>query len=346
VTAALLVTGAGGVGKTTLAAAFGVAAARSGRRTLVLTVDPARRLADTLSAGLGNEPTPVPHEAGLAAAMLDAEASWDALIRRHAHPDTVDRLLASPFFRAIAERFPAGQSYAAAEEMAGYLESGRFDTVVVDTPPAGGGIDFFTAPRRIRSLVGGRVLRWLTGAAVPGRRRIYSITARPVLKAADTVLGGPLLEDVAEFLLDLRTAYDGIAGRARRVERHFRRAASVLVTTSDPTPMREAVRFFHEAPPPASRPAAVVFNRVLPEAWISLPAAHRSTGPLDANLLRWAAEAQRQADIRAEFAAQHGVAPATVPWMEESPVTPGGLAALLDAASGLDLGVLLDRPAS
>jgi anion-transporting ArsA/GET3 family ATPase len=91
--------------------------------------------------------------------MLDAGASWDALVRRHADPASVDRLLASPYFRAVADRFPAGQAYAAAEEMSGHLESGRFDVVVVDTPPAGGGIDFFTAPGRIRTLVGGRVLR-------------------------------------------------------------------------------------------------------------------------------------------------------------------------------------------
>ncbi len=336
---ALLITGAGGVGKTTLAAALGVGAARRGRRTLVLTVDPARRLADALGVSVGNDPTPT-GQPNLSAAMLDAEASWDAIVQRHADPDTVDRLLASPFFRAVAERFPAGQSYAAAEEMAGHLESGRFDLVVVDTPPSGGGIDFFASPGRIRTLVGGRVLRWLTGARIPGRRRLYSITARPVLKVADAVLGGPLLEDVAEFLLDLRSTYDGVARRARQVERHFRNGTSVVVTTADPTPMREAVRFFHDVPSQALRPEAVVFNRVLPDGWLDCPDADPAD-PLAANLQRWVAEARRHADVRREFAAQHGMEPATVPWLADAPTDVDSLAGLLELSGGLDVEALI-----
>jgi len=338
-TRALLITGAGGVGKTTLAAALGIAGARRGRRTLVLTVDPARRLADALGVHVGNDPTPTP-EPGLAAAMLDAEASWDAIVRRHADPETVDRLLASPFFRAVAERFPAGQAYAAAEEMAGHLESGEFDLVVVDTPPSGGGLDFFASPQRIRSLVGGRVLRWLTGARIPGRRRLYSITARPVLKVADTVLGGPLLEDVAEFLLDLRTAYDGVSRRARQVERHFRNGTSVVVTTADPTPLREAVRFFADLPDRTPRPAAVIFNRVLPDTWLETPET-TAADPVGANLQRWSAEARRHADVRREFAGQHDLEPATVPWVPDAPTDAEALAALLDLSNGLDVEELI-----
>jgi anion-transporting ArsA/GET3 family ATPase len=301
----------------------------------VLTVDPARRLADALGVHLGNDPSPTPHEPGLWAAMLDATASWDAIVQRHADPDTVDRLLASPFFRAVAERFPAGQAYAAAEEMAGHLESGRFDILIVDTPPSGGGIDFFTAPQRIRSLVGGRVLRWLTGARIPGRRRLYSFTARPVLRVADTVLGGPLLEDVAEFLLDLRTAYDGVSQRAREVEGHLREATTLVVTTADPTPVREAGRFFEELPAMASRPAAVVFNRVLPEEWTRRRHPDGAGGLAD-NLRRWAEEAQRHVDVRLDFVAQHRTSPVIVPWVEEAPTTPDRLAALAAAADGLD----------
>jgi anion-transporting ArsA/GET3 family ATPase len=339
VTRVVLVTGAGGVGKTTLSAALAADAAREGRRTLVLTVDPARRLADTLGVSLGNDPTPTGLHPELWGAMLDAEASWEAIIRRHADPDTVDRLLSSPFFRAVADRFPAGQAYAAAEEMSGHLESGDFDVVVVDTPPSGGGIEFFASPGRIRSLVGGRVLRWLTGARIPGRRRLYSITARPVLKVADTVLGGPLLEDVAEFLLDLRTAYDGVSRRARQVEAHFRMAVVVVVTTADPTPLREAVRFFDHLPETAARPRAVVFNRVLPASWTAAGADPKD--PLTTNLERWAAEAQRQADARQEFAAQQGIEPIMIPWLPDPPTSAEGLTDLLERAEGLDRRVLL-----
>jgi anion-transporting ArsA/GET3 family ATPase len=340
-TRGVLVAGAGGVGKTTIAAAIGTAAARAGTSTLVLTVDPARRLADALGIDhIGNDPTPTPGEPLLATAMLDASASWEAIVRRHADPDTVERLITSRFFRAVADRFPAGQAYAAAEEMSAHLESGEFDLVVVDTPPSAGGIDFFLSPGRMRSLVGGRILRWLTGPKIPGRRALYAITARPVLKVADTILGGPLLEDVAEFLLDLRTAYDGISNRAREVERHLRAATSVVVTTADPTPVREAVRFFRELPDAASAPAAVVFNRALPLDW-------RLSGPPDgppdlaealaANLERWGSEAQRQADVRAEFVERYDVLPTVIPWLTVAPTDLDSLHDLLAAAEGTDL---------
>jgi anion-transporting ArsA/GET3 family ATPase len=339
VTAALLVTGAGGVGKTTVAAACGVAAARAGRHTLVLTVDPARRLADAMGiARLGDHPEPTPGQDRLEAAMLDSSAAWERIVRRHADPETVDRLLSSRFFGAIAERFPAGQAYAAAESMAEHLESNRYDLIIVDTPPASGGIDFFTAPGRVRSLVGGKVLRWLTGAKLPGRRRLYAVTARPVLKIADTVLGGPLLEDVAEFLLDLRTAYDGISRRAKAVERHFRKATTVVVTTADPTPVRETARFFTDLPEAGTEPAAIVFNRALPGTWAAAPA--HGDDPFDENLRRWGAEARRQADVREELAARYAAGSVVVPWAASAPTSLDALGALLAAAEGMPLSEL------
>jgi len=334
-TRTLIVTGAGGVGKTTVSAALAVAAARSGRRTLALTVDPARRLADALGIpGAGNDPVTTP-EPNLSAAMLDSAAAWEAIALRHASPPTAARLIASPYFRAVADRFPGGQAYAAGEEMLGHLESGRYDLIVVDTPPAQGGIEFFTAPRRVRSLVGGRILRWLTGARVPGRRAVYRLTARPALRVADRILGTPLLEEVAEFLLDLRETYDGVTRRSRRLERHFKASLTIVVTTTDPAPLREARRFFSVLPDVASPPAAFVFNRTLPGSWAGAPAPPRD-GPLEANLRRWAAEAHRQAEARSEIEARYGIEVATLPWVAEPPTDTDALASLLSGASGLD----------
>lgn len=331
-TSAAIVTGAGGVGKTTLAAALAVASADAGQTTLVSTIDPARRLADALGLGqIGNEPTLTPHPR-LHASMLDASAAWDGIARRHAPPDTAKRLLSSPYFRAVADRFPSGQAYAAAEEMVRHLESGEFDHIVIDTPPSGGGLDFLTGPRRIRTLVGGRVLSWLTGSRLPGRRALYRLTARPALKVADTVLGGPLLEDVADFLLDLRDMYDGIAKRARAVERHLAEAATLVVTTADPAPVAEAVRFFRELPAWARRPETVVFNRTLPEGWSRTPTRHDAVG---LNLARWGSEARRQEEVRIEMARRFDADVATVPWMTEGPTTPEGLARLIAASRGL-----------
>lgn len=341
-TAVILVVGGGGVGKTTMAAAIAAGAARRGAQTLVLTVDPAARLADALGVELGNTPSSVPTLGGLSAAMLDAAASWEAIVRTHASEPVADRLVVNPLFRAVADRFPSGQAYAAAEEMTAHAESGEWDVVVVDTPPSAGAIDFLSSPRRMRALVAGRALRWLTGPKIPGRRAVYSITARPALRLADAVLGGPLLEDVADFLLDLRETYDGIAKRSKKVEATMRSAGAVIVTTADPAPIRETVRFFDELPPGATPPRAVVFNRALPEAW-----AHAVTDPddaLDANLARWGLEAARQTDIRVEIAVRHGVTPVVVPWLPEMPSDPGQLADLADRAGGLDPASLVPSP--
>ncbi len=346
-TRAVVVTGAGGVGKTTLAAALAVRAARRGDTALVLTVDPARRLAGALGLEhIGNDPVAVPGEARLWAAMLDVTASWEAILHRYAEPAVAERLLVDPFFRAIADRFPAAQSFAAAEQMATLTEEHRWDLIVVDTPPAGGGIDFFLAPRRTGELVGSRLLHWLTGARLPARRALYRLTARPMLRLADTVLGGSLLEGVADFLLDLRTMYDGLRARSRTIERHLRRATTVVVTTADPTPLREVARFFAELAEIRITPRVVVFNRALPLAW--LEASRRPlegvTDPalraaLETNLHRWAEEAGRQETARDEVASRYGVPLAFVPWMPEAPTTPDRLDGLLDVATGLDGGL-------
>lgn len=340
-TRAIVVAGGGGVGKTTISAALAAAAAEDGSRALVVTVDPARRLADALGVKLSNDPTAV--RPGLDAAMLDVTTSWEAIVHRYAEPAAADRLLVNPFFRAIADRFPAAQAYAAGEQMAEYLESGHWDVVVVDTPPSGGGIDFFLAPRRMSELVGGKLLVWLTGARIPGRRTIYRFTAKPALRLADAVLGGPLLEEVAEFLLDLRTMYDGLSVRAKTIQRHLERATTIIATTADPTPMRETRRFFTTLEDVRVAPAGVVFNRALPEAWVDAARGRLRAvenpdvrSALRENLTRWAAEARRQADARSELSMRYAVSIATVPWMRDAPNTVDELLELTNAAEGLD----------
>ncbi len=248
-TKTILITGAGGVGKTTIAAAIGVTAAREGLRTLVVTVDPARRLASALGiTHLGDEPTPHIDEPLLWAAMLDASASWRSVAMRHADPDVATRLADNEFFQAASEHFPASQSYAAADQAATFVQARAWDLVVVDTPPSGGGIDFFAAPAQMADLVGGRLLRWITGGPLPGRKLFYNRAARPMLRVADSILGSDLLERVAEFLVDLRTTYDGVARRGREIERIMRESSIVVITTADPAPVSEAVKFYRELP--------------------------------------------------------------------------------------------------
>ncbi len=334
---AILVTGGGGVGKTTLSAALAVSAARRGIRSLVVTVDPARRLADALGVdSIGSEPTPHPTESNLWAAMIDAGASWAAVARHHADPAVADRMVDNPFFAAASNHFPASQSFAAAEEATRLVETRAWELVVIDTPPAVGGIDFLTAPAQMTDLVGGRLLRWLTGGRLPGRRFFFDRTARPVLRIGDQVLGASLLEGVAEFLMDLRTTYDGVSRRSKEIEEQMRRAATLVVSTADPTPIREAVRFFRELPEIASRPKAVVFNRTLPTEWIGARPG-RVRVELAENLSRWGREAQRQQDLIGEFAGRYRTELTTIPWRAEPPTDLEGLADLIDSAEGFDL---------
>jgi anion-transporting ArsA/GET3 family ATPase len=336
VTATLLVTGAGGVGKTTVAAAVAVRAARHGMRTLVVTVDPARRLASALGVEeLGNEPQPHADEPNLWAAMLDATASWRAVAMRHAEPEVATRLADNEFFQAASEHFPASQSYAAADQAATFVQAMAWDLVVVDTPPSGGGIDFFTAPAQMADLVGGRLLRWITGGPLPGRRAFFNLAARPVLRIADTILGSDLLERVAEFLLDLRTTYDGVSQRGREIERVLRSSAIFVITTSDPAPLREAIRFYRELPVIATSPAAVVFNRILPEKWADATSPPGTSAGLEQNLARWSAETVKQRDTREEFLSRYGAHIATIPWSSTPPTDLDGLAGLLDEAKEL-----------
>lgn len=340
-----VVTGAGGVGKTTLSAALAIAASSPERRTLVMTVDPAKRLADTLELGdLEGEPVPVEAVPGLWAAALDVTSSWEAIVRRYSEPDVVDRLLVNPFFRAIADRFPAAQSFAAAETMSIFIETGNWDLIVVDTPPSAGGLDFYLAPARTADLVGGKLLHWLTGAQLPGRRFLYRFTGRPLLKMADIVLGGPLLEDVAEFLLDLRSMYDALTARAHTMQRYLQRATTVVVTTADPAPVAEVVRFFEELTDIDVQPKAIMLNRALPPAWAE--AAAEPIGDIDdpvvaaelkENLSNWGGEARRQAIAMEGLADRYGVPLIPVPWVAEPPTDAENLERLL---RDIDLGSL------
>jgi len=335
-TKTILVTGAGGVGKTTFAAALGVKAAREGVRTLVVTVDPARRLATALGVeDLGDEPQPHADEGALWAAMLDSQASWRAVAMRHADPDVATRLADNEFFQAASEHFPASQSYAAADQAATFVQARAWDLVIVDTPPSGGGIDFFTAPAQMADLVGGRLLRWITGGPLPGRRFFYDRAARPMLRVADTILGSDLLQRVSEFLLDLRTTYDGVARRGREIESVLREATTLVVTTADPAPVGEAVRFYRQLPDLASTPVAVVFNRALPPDWAAVRPDRDLSAELGRVVEQWSAETLRQADAREEFSARYGARVATVPWRPHPPTDLAGLADIMEHSDGI-----------
>lgn len=283
----VVVGGSGGVGKTTMSAAIAVALARRGRRVLVVTVDPARRLGQAL--GLGGRAgaddgvddgvtadggggadsatiVTVPAEPGLWATMLDTKAGWDDLVRRHARDaDTARRILANPLYHNITGRFVNSHDYIAMETLHRLANDERFEVVVVDTPPSRNALDLLDAPRRMREFFSGRLLRWLT---VPYRNRVLGLVSRPFMVLADRVLGAKFLADIGEFFALLGTMEEGFVVRAGEVEQLLRSDGTlfVTVTTAEPAPAIEAGALVAEVRRRGMTPWAVVANRLVPFA--------------------------------------------------------------------------------
>ncbi len=275
----VLVCGSGGVGKTTIAAAMAVAAATEiGGRVLVLTVDPARRLADALGVGrIGNTATRVPAAAfadseveprgELWAAMLDTKAGWDELIRRHA-PDVGvrDAVLANPLYQNITSRFVHSHDYLAMEQLHELHSSGEWDLIIVDTPPSRNALDVLDAPGRMKEFFGSRLLRWLT---VPYRSRLFTVASRPFYQVADRVLGSRFLQDIAEFFMLFQAMERGFVDHAREVERLLAdpRTTFIIVSTLEAAPSYEAAFLARELVHRQFHLGAIVANRVLPDSF-------------------------------------------------------------------------------
>jgi anion-transporting ArsA/GET3 family ATPase len=269
--------GPGGVGKTTTAAALAATAVvEQGGRVLVLTVDPARRLADALGLkGIGNDEVRIPDEVfarsaarprgELWAAMLDMKQSWDDLIRTHA-PDeaTREHILANPLYQNISGRFVQSHDYIAMERLYEIHCEGKYDLIVVDTPPTRNALDFLDAPQRMADFFSSRLLRWLI---VPYRSRLVNMASKPFYQVADRILGTQFLADISEFFILFQSMYAGFVERAEAVTRLLsdRRTTFMVVSTLEATPVREAEFFSAELTERKLHLGAIVLNKVLPE---------------------------------------------------------------------------------
>ena len=265
----IIVCGPGGVGKTTSAAALGVAAATHfDKRVLVLTVDPARRLATALGLeALGNVEVPVALDGALGSltmAMIDTKSSWDDMIRRHA-PDaaTRDRVLANDLYKTLTSRFVHSHDYVVTERLFDARESGKFDLVIVDTPPSRSALSVLDAPRRMEQFFGSRLLRLLTA---PSQSRLLSLASRPFFLVADRILGAAFLSDIAEFFTLFRTMELPIVARARRVGALLSDSATsyLVVTSAEPVAMNEAGYLVEALRGRRHRLEAVLANRLVP----------------------------------------------------------------------------------
>ena len=363
----LICCGSGGVGKTTTAAAAGAMAAITlGGKVLVVTVDPARRLANALGLeGFGNVETQVPPEAfkeagvvprgELWAAMLDTKESWDALVLRHA-PDeaTAHKILENPLYQNVSGRFVQSHEYIAMERLYELHSEGAYDLIVVDTPPTRNAIDFLEAPERMADFFSSRLLRWITA---PARSRVVNFATRPFYQVADRILGSQFLQDIGEFFLSFQTMYGGFIERSRAVTRllHDRRTTFLVVTTLQAEPLREAEFFIDALGDRRFHLGALVLNKVLP-GYLRDPAAGQaaerlrdhapevaaSLGPdagdpgqvarvlteIADSFLRFQVVALREAEQRAELARVPDVV-ATVPYFDSD---------IYDLAGLLDLG--------
>lgn len=272
----VIVCGPGGVGKTTVAAAAGILAAQHlGGRILVMTVDPARRLATALGLdSLDSGEVQISPEAltvggtkprgELWVAQLDTKQSWDDLVTRHA-PDvaTRDAILENSLYENVTGKFVESHQYIAMERLHELHSSGRYDLIIVDTPPSRNAVDFLDAPQKMADFFGSRLLRWLT---VPYRSRLFNAASRPFYSVADRILGRQFLREIADFFLLFQTMYDGFVERAAEVERtlHDRRTSFVVVSTLEPASVGECEFFIDALERRDLNLGAVVLNRVLP----------------------------------------------------------------------------------
>src|SRR5579862_606853 len=278
----LIVLGTGGVGKTTVAAALGMAAARGGLKTALITVDPARRLRDALGVEqLGGKPTGLGRHrltaAGLDpslqlyAMVLDTKGAWDSLIERFTvNADARRRILDNPFYRQLTGQFAGSEAYAALEQLYDLHSRGEFDLIVVDTPPAANAFEFFQAPAHLARLLDSRMARWLFAPYVSAGRfamRLASGAARFVVRELDRFVGATVLSSISEFFIAAQQTVDGVVGQLNKAQAllHSDSVNFLLVTGSEEERLRQARSLIDQMKEERLNLSAIIINRLLDE---------------------------------------------------------------------------------
>jgi anion-transporting ArsA/GET3 family ATPase len=273
--------GAGGVGKTTTSAALALAAAQAGRTVVVLTIDPARRLAQSLGLGeLDNEPrkVDVPGVAGeLHAMMLDMKRTFDDVVVAHSTPERAQQILENPFYQALSSSFAGTQEYMAMEKLGQLRAADHWDLIIVDTPPSRSALDFLDAPNRMSRFLDGTMIRLLTAPARAGGRAGMKLVGAGFLvfsRIISKILGGQLLRDISAFVSALDTMFGGFRERATATYEMLRMPGTwfVVVATPEPDALREASYFVDRLNAEGMPLAGLVVNRSHPPATTALSA--------------------------------------------------------------------------
>ena len=276
--------GSGGVGKTTTAAAIGLRAAERGRHVVVLTVDPARRLAQSMGLSrLDNTPrlVPIPKRSSedkdgpadatpagsLHAMMLDMKRTFDEIVEAHADPDRAAQILANPFYQSLSSGFSGTQEYMAMEKLGQLRRADEWDLIVVDTPPSRSALDFLDAPQRLGRFLDGRLIRLLVVPAKVGGRaylKVLNAGFGMVTGVLTKVLGGQVLKDVQTFVSALDTMFGGFRERADYTYRLLRApgTAFLVIAAPEPDALREASYFVERLAQEGMPLAGLVLNRV------------------------------------------------------------------------------------
>jgi anion-transporting ArsA/GET3 family ATPase len=282
----LVCCGSGGVGKTTTSAALALAAAEAGRRVVVLTIDPARRLAQSLGlVELDNEPrrVDVPGIPGeLHAMMLDMKRTFDDIVVSHSTPERAEQILANPFYQTLSSSFSGTQEYMAMEKLGQLRASDTWDLIIVDTPPSRSALDFLDAPNRMSRFLDGTMIRLLTAPARAGGRAGFKFASAGFMiftRIISKVLGGQLLRDISAFVSALDTMFGGFRERATATYELLRRPGTwfVVVATPEPDALREASYFVDRLSSEGMPLAGLVLNRTHPPASTRLSATRAET---------------------------------------------------------------------
>ncbi|WP_404817211.1 ArsA family ATPase [Streptomyces thermolineatus] len=265
--------GSGGVGKTTTAAALGVRAAERGRRVVVLTIDPARRLAQSMGLNeLDNTPRRVEGVDGsaggeLSAMMLDMKRTFDEVVLAHTDAARARAILENPFYQALSAGFAGTQEYMAMEKLGQLRARGEWDLIVVDTPPSRSALDFLDAPKRLGSFLDGRFIKLLMAPAkVGGRGALKFLNAgmSMVTGVLNKVVGTQLLGDVQTFVAAMDTMFGGFRKRADATYRLLQAPGTAFLVVASPErdALREAAYFVERLAADEMPLAGLVLNRV------------------------------------------------------------------------------------